>query len=194
MRRVAGALGATAVIGTLVATMASSASTASTTTPTSSDNAAETADGAEPPWVPVPEEDFTYPASLCGFEVRAHIIKAEEFAKTVTTFPNGNPQTQLFKGPLIMQFTNLETGTSIERNASGNAFENFGPDGSFKNITIQDDGSHFVGRLPAGSDPGPGIFYVSGEWSSLVINDDGTRNLVLGPNGSAENLCVPLSS
>jgi len=195
MHRVAAeALGATALVGTLIASLASSASPASTASSTSPDKAAGSATSAEPPWVPFPEEDFTYRADRCGFDVNVHIVKAGEFVKTVTTFSNGNPQTQLFKGPLIMQFTNAETGTSIERNASGRAFETFGPDGSFKSLTIQNDGSHFVAGLPPNSDPGPGIYLVSGEWSTLVISDDGTRNLVLGPNGSAENLCIPLAS
>jgi hypothetical protein len=191
MRRVAGVLGATALVGGLVATVASSAGTASTATPSGSDS---TAESAEPPWEPVPEEDFIVPATFCGFEVDAHILKVEEFAKTVTTFPNGNPQTQLFKGPLFIRFTNAETGKSIDRNASGNAFETFGVDGSLKSLAIRDNGSHFVTRMPPGSNPGPGIFLVSGEWSTLLIDDDGTRSLLLGPDGSAENLCEPLSS
>jgi hypothetical protein len=191
MRRVAGVLGATALVGTLVATVASSTGMASTAAPSS---AASSAESAEPPWVPEPEEDFTLPAEFCGFEVDAHILEVNEFAKTVTTYPDGSPQTQLFKGPLFIRFTNAETGKSIDRNASGNAFENLGPDGSLQTLTITDDGSHFVTRLPPGSQPSKGLFLVGGEWSSLVVNDDGTRSLFLGPDGSAENLCIPLSS
>jgi hypothetical protein len=55
-------------------------------------------------------------------------------------------------------------------------------------------GATFVTRMPPGSQPSRGPFLVSGEWSSLVMNDDGTRSLFLGPNGSAENLCNALSS
>jgi hypothetical protein len=193
MLRVAGVLGATALVGTFVAGSATSAGTASVTD--SADSAtARTADTAEPPWVPVDEEDFTVPTEVCGFEVRAHILNEDEFSKTVTTYPDGSPQTQLFKGPLVIRYTNVETGKSVDANASGNAFETFRPDGSLQNLTISDDGSHFVANLRPGAIPSNGIFLVSGEWSSLAIRDDGIRQLFLGPNGTAENLCDPLSS
>jgi hypothetical protein len=123
---------------------------------------------------------------------RAH-PRGERVCQDRDDLSRRQPADTLFKGPLFIRFTNAETGKSIDRNASGNAFENLGPDGSLQTLTITDDGSHFVTRLPPGSQPSKGLFLVGGEWSSLVVNDDGTRSLFLGPDGSAENLCIPLS-
>jgi hypothetical protein len=43
--------------------------------------------------------------------------------------------------------------------------------------------------LPPGSDPGFGFYRVSGDWSSLSVNPDGTRAIALGVDGTAENMC-----
>jgi hypothetical protein len=189
MRRLTGLLGATALVGALVAGSASAASTAD-----SADSAGTAGAKASgwPPWIPYEQEDFTYPAGdPCDFEVAAEVLRDREFYRNVSTYADGSPRIQLWRGPLVLRFTNTETGASVDRNASGRSFMEFGPGEEFQSITIQT--GHFVGRLRAGSDPEPGIFYVAGKWSSLSRNDAGGSTLVLGPNGSAENLCETLA-
>ena len=85
---------------------------------------------------------------------------------------------------------NADTGKAIIRNASGVAYASFNADASFHAIRIIS--GHFSAVLPPGSEPDTGLFYVSGHGSRLVVEDDGTEVLTLGPRGSAENLCAPL--
>lgn len=192
MRRATGVLGTTALIGALVAGSASATSTTGLARTTASP-AAATSQGEWPPWIPFESEDVTYPAGeFCEFEVFGEVLRDEEFFRNISTYADGTPRTQLWRGPLIMRFTNMETGASVDRNASGRSFFEYGPGEAFQSITIQT--GHFVGRTRAGSDPAQGIFYVSGRWSSLVRHDDGSSTIFLGPNGTAENLCETLDA
>jgi hypothetical protein len=187
MRRVTGVLGATALVGALVAGSASAASTAG-----SANSGGSTASRSWPPWIPFEQEDVTYPAGeFCEFEVFGQVLRDKEFFRNVSTYDDGSPRTQLWRGPLVMRFTNMETGFSVDRNASGRAFMEYGPGEEFQSLTIQS--GHFVGGARAGSDPAQGIFYVAGKWSSLVRHDDNSSTIFLGPNGSAENLCDTLA-
>jgi hypothetical protein len=63
----------------------------------------------------------------------------------------------------------------------------WGSDGAFASILIQH--GNFAAVLPPGSDPGFGFYRVSGDWSSLSVNPDGTRAIALGVDGTAENMC-----
>jgi hypothetical protein len=191
MRRIAGVLGAaTVLVGALVGSTASSASTTGAANPTDTGRTATTGDW--PPWIPYEQEDVTYPAGeRCEFEVFGKVLRDKEFYRDIVTYADGSPRIQLWRGPLVMRFTNMDTGYSVKRDASGQAFFEYRPDGSFEELTVQK--GHFVGGMPAGSIPSQGLFYVSGRWSSLVAHADGTRQLFLGPNGSAENLCETLA-
>ncbi len=46
--------------------------------------------------------------------------------------------------------------------------------------------------MPEGGSPSKGVFIIDGKWSSIVIEDDGTRAITLGPRGTLENLCETL--
>jgi hypothetical protein len=182
MRRVTGVLGATALVGVLVAGSASSASTSEGSGPSKS----------HPPWIPYQQADLTYPAgTYCEFEVFSEVLHDREYYKNVSTHADGTPRTQLWKGPLILRITNTETGASVDRNASGRAIMQYGPGESFESLTIQS--GHFLGGARAGSEPAQGIYYMSGRWSSMSRNDDGSSTFFLGPRGSAENLCDTLA-
>jgi hypothetical protein len=190
MRTVTGVLATTALVGALVAGSASGAST--TADPTGHGRTA-TSTGSDPwpPWIPYEQTDLTWPAgTYCDFEVFSQVLRDQEFFRDVSTYEDGTPRTQLWRGPLILRFTNKETGFSVVRNASGRAFMEYGPGETFQSLTIQS--GHFVGSAKAGSVPAQGIFYVAGKWSSMTRNDDGSSTIVLGPNGTAENLCDTL--
>ena len=180
----------TLVVGAVGGSSASSATATGSADSAGQPDSASSSSG--PPWIPFESDDVTYAAGEgCDFEVSGEVLHDQEFFRTVAMYPDGSPRTQQFKGPLIMRFTNAETGESVERNAWGNAFERFRPDGSFESLTIEE--GHFIGRIRAGNQPGPGVYYVTGSWSELVRNSDGTSSLFLGPDGTAENLCDTLA-
>ncbi len=153
---------------------------------------ARTGAGHDTSWQRYHQSDVTVPAGrACDFEVFEEVVRDREFFRNVSFYADGTPKTQLWKGPLVMRYTNTETGDSVVRDISGRAVMDYAADGAWKSITIQS--GHFSGTLPAGSLPERGLFVVGGRWSSLTVNDDGSRTLVLGPRGTAENLCEDLA-
>jgi hypothetical protein len=150
------------------------------------------ATGHQPHWVRYHQADVRYaPGDVCAFAVHEHVLHDREFFETVSRYANGNPRTQLFRGPLVMRITNVRTGVSLRRDLSGRAIESLARNGDFESLTVQT--GHFGAGLPKGSQPGRGLYYVGGRWSSVSINDDGSRSLVLGPHGTAQNLCPLLA-
>ncbi len=144
-------------------------------------------------WTRYHQADFSYAAGeACSFGVHAKVVRDREYYKNVAFYSDGTVKIQLFKGPLVVNYKNDATGKTIRKNLSGRAFEEFNPDGSFSSITVQS--GHFGTSLPAGSQPAKGLYRVGGRWSSLTINPDGTRTVVLGPHGTIENLCVELAA
>lgn len=144
-----------------------------------------------PLWHRYHQQNVMVPAGEgCHFRVFEKVLYDREYYKTVATYDNGSPRTQLFRGPLVMRFKNLRSGAAVTRNLSGRAFFEYGRRGSFS-LTVQD--GHFGAGVHPGGTPETGIFYVGGKWSSLIEDQDGTRHLVLGPHGTSENLCHTLS-
>lgn len=150
-----------------------------------------TADGGTR-WVPYHQPDVHLPAGdSCVFAVKGSVTRDHEFYRNVSFYSDGTPRTQLFKGPLYIRWTNKSTGRSVLRNQSGRAILEYAVGGSFSSLIART--GHFSTGMPAGSTPGKGLYYVGGRWSSVQINDDDTRTLVLGPRGGAENLCETLA-
>lgn len=138
------------------------------------------------------QEDVTWEAGeYCEFEVFGEVLVDDEYYRNVSTYPDGSPRTQLWKVPLTFRYTNTETGASVDRNLSGRSIMQYGPDEAFQSITIQR--GHFGGSAKAGSEPAQGIFHVTGRWSSMVRNDDGSSTFFTGPRGTLENLCETLA-
>ncbi|MPZ96798.1 MAG: hypothetical protein GEU96_18290 [Propionibacteriales bacterium] len=143
-------------------------------------------------WTRFEAADTTFPAGKhCDFELFSDVVRDNEFFKNVSLYPDGSPRTQLFKGPLVIQYTNMETGASVVRDLTGNSAVEYAVDGSFRSITIQ-NGS-FSGGMPDGGSHPRGRYIVTGRWSSLTVNGDGTNTIALGPNGTAENICDTLA-
>jgi hypothetical protein len=174
------AAGAAALIGAVL--------TGSTATATDSSDALRPG----PNWERYHQEDVTVPAGeRCPFKVREKVVYDREYYKTVAEYPDGTPQAQLFRGPLIMRFVNARTGSSVVRNLTGRSLIQYHPDGSLASLTNRK--GHFAGGVGPGGEPRRGIYYVSGRWSTLTEDEDGTRHLGLGPNGKSENLCRTLA-
>jgi hypothetical protein len=150
-------------------------------------------EAAAPHWVRYHQADIHYPAGeVCRFPVFEHVTRDREFVKVVARYGNGKPRLELFRGPLLVKITNTRTGTSIRRNLSGRGVEVLARNGSFESLTALH--GHFGAGLPKGSHPHRGLYRVSGRWSSVSVDSDGTLSLVLGrPHGRATNLCPLLA-
>ena len=148
---------------------------------------------ADTPWTPYHQGDVLVPAtrSTCAFDVQETVIEDREFYRTTATYPDGSPKEQLFRGELVMRYTNLSTGASVVHDLGGTGVFAYNPDGSPASLTS----SHgpFGATLPAGSTPYTGLYVVSGKGTSVTFNADGTRTLTLGPNGSSIDVCAELA-
>jgi len=150
------------------------------------------ADQDSSPWIRFHQPDFTVAAGAgCSFQVDAHVVNDQEYFQNVDFFTDGTPKTQLFKGLLVVEFANHETGASTSRNVNGRALLDYTPAGDFQRITILS--GHFTTAVAPGNDLAPGFYYVGGTDTSMTINDDGTKTFSFGRNGSAENLCPQLA-
>lgn len=192
LRRTGIAVAAAGLLCLLAGSAAGSASSTNVGGDHRSESARSSGKSFEPRWVRYHQEDFSVPAGEgCSFRVDVKVIRDREFYKTVSYFSNGNPRLQLFKGPLVLRYTNASTKRHITRDVSGRAIEEFEADGTFASITIQT--GHFSTTLPKGSQPGPGLYRVGGTWSALSINAKDRRVVTRGPDGTVSNLCIPLA-
>ncbi|WP_181787453.1 hypothetical protein [Streptomyces phytophilus] len=89
-------------------------------------------DGGDRGWRPVTYEPVDYPAGeRCDFAFRTEPVHNEVVVKTVATYPDGSPKTELFKGALTVRVTNLETGATYDEDASGRGLARYAPDGAY---------------------------------------------------------------
>ncbi|MEV4618792.1 hypothetical protein AB0J74_08830 [Asanoa sp. NPDC049573] len=168
---------ALAVLGTAVMLAASPAGAAS----------ANAAHGEDSGWVPFRTPPFTVPAGeACSFELHGEIVYDHEFTRVLETFPDGSPKVQDWAGPLGVVFSNVETGVSARRDASGTLRATHAGDGSTTFVFY----GNGIAPIFAGS-PAPGIYLVSGN-HVLVANPDGTRQFTKN-RGTVEDMCETLS-
>lgn len=147
---------------------------------------------ADTPWTTYRESEFVVSAarSTCGFDVRITPLQDDEEYRTSSTWPDGSPRTQVFRGTLVERYTNLSTGASVVRDLSATAVFAFREDGSPESLTSVHGA--FGATMTAGSTPGSGLYVFDGHGTSVAFNTDGTRTATLGPKGSAENVCDAL--
>ncbi len=179
----------TRAIGSVVLAIAATATTAFGATASAS-----TADeSATSSWHRYHQQDSTVPAGDgCSFKVAVKVMYDREYYRILTRWDNGRPRLELWRGPLILRFTNTSSHKAVVRNVSGVAYELLNRDKSFHAIKIIS--GHFSATLAPGSDPGQGIYYVGGHGARLIVRDDGTEALDFGRHGHAENLCDPLGT
>ena len=147
------------------------------------------ASAGESPWIAYEQPDVRVPAarSTCSFDVQQTVVEDGEYYKNTEFHADGTVKTQLWRGPLVMRYTNLSTGASVVRDLSAMATAHYRPDGSMESMTSQHGA--FGATMPAGSQPATGLFVLSGHGTTLTLNPDGTRGFTLGPQGTAENVC-----
>lgn len=178
--------GLAGVVAVLAATALTTASTASTARaePVSSPTRA-TGD-----WMPYRTAPFQLAAGVrCPFALSGTPVRDRERIRTLATFEDGKPRIQEVDGPLVVRYTNVDTGRSVRRNLTGRALVTYGGDGSF--VETLEHG-HFAVGLSATDPGGPGFFVLTGSGFSLAVAADGSRILSLG-TGRVENLCTTLA-
>lgn len=138
-------------------------------------------------WEPAPSSPATAPAgSRCDFAVHLDQVVDDVQKRVLATYPDGSVQREEYKGPLIVRVTNVDTGKSVDVNASGHAFVDYHPDGSY---TWSWTGPVLMGFGDA-SNHAKGLYLLTGEY--IVDFVDGYR-LVRYAEGAERDLCAELS-
>jgi hypothetical protein len=141
------------------------------------------------PWQPVHEQPFTQPAgAVCPFALHGDIVTDHVLVRTLQTYPDGSPREQEFAGPLVITFTNLSTGASVERNLTGIAYFFYEPDGTIEGHGL---GHIAIGIHTVNTSPPPGEYVITGSYT-FVLRPDGTRDFTV-QGGTVENLCDTLA-
>jgi hypothetical protein len=140
-------------------------------------------------WQPFRTTPWTdAPGSVCAFGVTTAIVDDQEQFRTLATYPDGSPELQEFRGPLVVQYTNTSSGASVVRDLSGYGWFHYGTDGSLDARIA----SHIDVTVPVGNTGfPPGEWVISGR-SEVTIDSAGTINIRL-IDATAENLCTTLS-
>ena len=141
------------------------------------------------PWQPVHEQPFTQPAgAVCPFALHGDIVTDHVLVRTLQTYPDGSAEEQEFAGPLVIRFTNLSTGASVERNLTGIAYFFYQPDGTIEGHGL---GHIAIGIHAVNTSPPPGEYVITGSYTFL-LRPDGTRDFTV-QGGTVENLCDTLA-
>lgn len=150
-------------------------------------------DGGGSPWVPYRTSEVVVLAarSTCGFDVRITPVVDDEEYRTTSTYPDGSPRTQTFRGTLVETYTNLSTGKTVTEDLSATAVFRYTEDGAPLSLTSVHGA--FGTTMPPGSTPDTGLYVLSGHGTSVTFAPDGTRSFTLGPNGTAVDVCDALA-
>ena len=141
-------------------------------------------------WSPYRTPPFELAAGLrCPFALSGTPVRDRERIRTLATFSDGTPRIQEIVGPLVVRYTNVDSGRSVRRNLTGRALVTYGANGSFV-VTLEQ--GHFAVGLSATDPGGPGFFILTGRGFRLAVAADGSRFLSLGA-GRVENLCTTLA-
>jgi hypothetical protein len=141
------------------------------------------------PWTRLEARSFELPAgSRCPFTLRSDVLADDERIRTLQTDPNGDPRLQEVVGLLLVRYTNVESGQSVERNLTGTALVEFPDDGGFVLTLV---GGHMAIGLPPTVEGGPAFLVFTGTGLTLDLNADGSRTITYG-NGQVENICDTL--
>lgn len=128
------------------------------------------------------------PGTRCPFGLAGDPVVDRERIRTLSRFADGTPEVQEVSGPLVVRYSNTDTGRTARRDLTGKAVVRYGEDGSFTETLVR---GHLAVGL-AGTDPGgPGFFVLRGTGFRLDVSASGSRTLTLG-TGRVENLCTVL--
>ena len=140
------------------------------------------------PWQPVTQPAFTVPAgAYCSFSFHYEPDKQHLESRVLSRYPDGGVRSEEFRGLLIGTTTNLDTGASIQRNASGRLIEEFNPDGSLATYTSHGP----VGFGFRAQDNYPQGYYLLNGWHRITFDSAGIRTMTVD-QGPEENICETL--
>jgi len=145
---------------------------------------------AASPWTPLGANSFQLPAGTrCPFTLRSDVIANAEQIRTLESYQDGSPRLQEVVGLLLVRYTNVESGVSVERNLTGTALVEYPEDGGFILTLV---GGHMAIGLPSTVEGGPAFLVFTGTGFSLDLNADGSRTITYG-HGEIENICDTLA-
>ena len=128
------------------------------------------------------------PGKVCSFGVNVTIVRDHEQYRTLSSYPNGKPKVQEFRGPLFVRYTNASTGKSVLGNLSGYGWFYYRAGGGADIYAP----SHFGLSVPVGSKGFPaGEWIVSGQ-AMVIVSSSGAINVVL-IHARTANICSTLS-
>jgi len=147
---------------------------------------------AKPPgpgWEQITFGSVTNPAGdVCSFTLRGEPVSQDVWFKTIATYPDGSPKSQVFVGPLFYRFTNVESGASSVEDLSGDAVINTGPDGTQTWYVI---GPFSVGFHAGNPYRAPGELVLDG--ATKLILHPGRVAEVAAHHGPTTDVCAKLS-
>jgi hypothetical protein len=128
------------------------------------------------------------PGQVCSFGVNVTIVRQHEQYRTTSSYPNGKPRVQEFRGPLFARYTNASTGKSLVGNLSGYGWFYYEPNGSIA-IYVP---SHIGLTVHVGNKGFPaGEWIFSGRGMVFVSSTGDIR--VVPFHARLENVCSMLS-
>jgi hypothetical protein len=151
--------------------------------------AAGSAAASTVPWKPYRTKPWhDAPGKVCAFGVNATIVRDREQYRTLSSYPNGSPRVQEFRGPLFVRYTNTSTGKSVVGNLSGYGWFYYPASGGFDAFAP----SHIGYTVPVGNRGFPAGEWIFSGQSLLIVGSTGAINVVL-IHATAENICRTLS-
>jgi hypothetical protein len=145
---------------------------------------------APSPWSPLATANFELPAGTrCEFTLRGEVLSGKERIRTLETYPDGSPRVQEIVGQLVVRYTNVETGESVDRNLTGTALVIIEPDGSFALSLV---GGHMSVGFGVTDEPSSAFLIFTGAGHEVFFATDGTRTATFG-DGPVEDVCQTLA-
>jgi hypothetical protein len=143
---------------------------------------------AAEPWEPFHSAGWTAAAGrYCDFPLQLDIVFDDERTRVVERYPDGAEKKREYIGPLVVEFSNMDTGRRHRYNVSAQGFLETRQDGSW---------ARFSGHGPFGmgfraTDPYPRGYYVLTGNHAVDFAVDGTRSMAVDA-GTEHNVCGDL--
>jgi hypothetical protein len=140
-------------------------------------------------WEPFHSEGWTAPAGkYCDFAIKTEIVLDDERTRVVERYPDGAEKRREYIGPLVVDFSNVDTGKTQRYNLSAQGFLDLRSDGTWE---------RFSGHGPFGFgfraiDHYPRGYYVLTGDHAVDLAPDGTRTLAVDA-GDEENVCAAIA-
>ena len=143
--------------------------------------------GATPEaWQPYTEGPLTLPAArYCGdFDLRSTPVRQDVKSRVLERYDSGAVRVEEYTGLLLVDVTNLSTGTTVQRNLSGHAVVTYREDGTIETYEMRGP----IGFGWPQQDAYDRGFYVMNGYHVVGFDTSGARTMLVD-RGTEENLC-----